>query len=102
MLSPEYIESSLKGGRLVRWITGIKILEGTPVFGVGLGHFGGAVAINNDLSYLVDGKMVKTFYMDNYYLKTAVETGLFGLFTFLMLMYQVIINGFRPINIIFS
>ena len=99
MLSPEYIESSLKGGRLVRWITGIKILEGTPVFGVGLGHFGGAVAINNNLSYLVDGKMIKTFYMDNYYLKTAVETGLFGLFAFLMLMYQVIINGFRTITI---
>ena len=99
MLSPEYIESSLRGGRLVRWITGLKILSGTPLFGVGLGHFGGAVAINNDLSYLVDTEMVKTFYMDNYYLKTAVETGIFGLFAFVMLMYQIVINGFRTIRI---
>lgn len=99
LLSPEYIESSLRGGRLVRWITGIKILEGTPLFGVGLGHFGGAVAINNNLSYLVDTEVVETFYMDNYYLKTAVETGLFGLFAFVMLMYQIIINSIRTIKI---
>lgn len=99
MLSPEYIESSLRGGRLVRWITGLQILQGTPLFGVGLGHFGGAVAINNNLSYLVGTEMVETFYMDNYYLKTAVETGLFGLLAFVMLMYQIIVNGIRTIKI---
>ena len=99
MLSSEYIQSSLRGGRLVRWLTGIQILKGTPLFGVGLGHFGGAVAINNNLSYLVDNEMVETFYMDNYYLKTAVETGLFGLFAFVMLMYQIIVNGIRTIRI---
>lgn len=99
MLSPEYIESSLRGGRLVRWLTGLQILQGTPLFGVGLGHFGGAVAMNNDLSYLVGTEMTKTFYMDNYYLKTAVETGIFGLLAFVMLMYQVIINSIRTIRI---
>lgn len=99
MLSPEYIESSLRGGRLVRWITGLEILKQTPIFGVGLGHFGGAVAMNNKLSYLVGILVVKTFYMDNYYLKTAVETGLFGLFAFIMLMYQIIVNGIRTIRI---
>ena len=99
MLSPEYIESSLRGGRLVRWMTGLQILEGTPIFGVGLGHFGGAVAINNNLSYLVGTEMVDTFYMDNYYLKTAVETGIFGLFAFVMLMYQIIINSIRTIRV---
>ncbi|WP_250277925.1 O-antigen ligase family protein [[Clostridium] colinum] len=99
MLSPEYIESSLRGGRLVRWLTGLQILKGTPLFGVGLGHFGGAVAINNNLSYLVGTEMVETFYMDNYYLKTAVETGLFGLFAFVILMYQIIINSIRTIRI---
>lgn len=99
MLSSEYIESSLRGGRLVRWINGIKILLGTPLFGVGLGHFGGAVAINRGLSYLVGTEMIKTYYMDNYYLKMAVETGLFGFFAFIMLMYQVVINGIRTIRI---
>lgn len=99
MLSPEYIESSLRGGRLVRWIDGLKILSGSPIFGVGLGHFGGAVAMNNNLSYSLGTQTINTYYMDNYYLKTATETGLFGAFAFIMLMYQVIINGFRTINI---
>lgn len=99
MLSPEYIESSLRGGRLVRWLDGLKIFSSSPVFGVGLGHFGGAVAINHNLTYALGLQNFKTYYMDNYYLKTAVETGLFGAFTFIMLMYQVIINGLRTINI---
>lgn len=99
MLSPEYIESSLRGGRLVRWLTGIEILQSYPILGVGLGHFGGAVAMNNGLSLLVGIDKINTFYMDNYYLKTAVESGLFGLIIFLMLMYQVFINSVRSIKI---
>lgn len=98
MLSPEYIESSMKGGRLVRWLTGIRILHFYPVFGLGLGSFGGAVAMNHGMSTLVDTEVVSTFYMDNYFLKTAVESGLFGLFAFVMLMYCVIINSFRAIK----
>lgn len=99
MLSPEYIESSLKGGRLVRWITGFKILSNNLVFGVGLGHFGGAVAMNHDLTTMVDAKMVKTFYMDNYMLKTAVESGIVGFSSFAILMYSVVANGFRTMKI---
>jgi O-antigen ligase len=76
MLSPEYIESSLRGGRLVRWLTGLEIIKQTPVFGVGLGHFGGAVAMNHGLKYVVGINVENTFYMDNYYLKTAVESGI--------------------------
>ena len=99
MLSPEYIESSLRGGRLVRWLTGIRILEFYPVWGLGLGHFGGAVAMNHELTTIVDVEVVKTFYMDNYYLKTAVESGLVGLAAFVMLMYQVFINGLRVVKL---
>lgn len=98
MLSPEYIESSLRGGRLVRWLTGLRILEFYPVFGLGLGHFGGAVAMNHALSTVVDVEVVNTFYMDNYYLKTAVEAGIVGLAAFVMLMYQVFINGLRVVK----
>lgn len=98
MLSPEYIESSLRGGRLVRWLTGLRILEFYPIFGLGLGHFGGAVAINHGLSTVVDVEVVNTFYMDNYYLKTAVEAGIVGLAAFVMLMYQVFINGLRVVK----
>ncbi len=99
MLSPEYIESSLKGGRLVRWLTGIEIVKDFPVFGVGLGHFGGAVAMNNEMRLLVDTKTIDTFYMDNYMLKTAVESGLVGFTAFTALMYSVVINGFRTMKI---
>ncbi len=98
MLSPEYIESSLRGGRLVRWLTGFRILEFYPVFGVGLGAFGGAVAINHEATLLLDTEYIDTFYMDNYFLKTAVESGLFGLAAFVLLMYCVIINSYRAIK----
>lgn len=89
MLSPQYISNSLKGGRLIRWITGLEMLKEQPLFGVGLGHFGGAVAMNNDIP--------GTFYMDNYYLKTAVEMGIVGLMAFWFLLYQAIIWSYRTV-----
>lgn len=98
MLSPEYIESSLRGGRLVRWLTGFRILEFYPVFGVGLGAFGGAVSINHETTLLLDTEYIDTFYMDNYFLKTAVESGIVGLTAFVVLMYCVIINSYRAIK----
>lgn len=99
MLSPEYIESSLKGGRLVRWLTGLKIFSDNPILGVGLGHFGGAVAINHELRLLVNAELIDTFYMDNYMLKTAVESGIVGFAAFAVLLYSVVVNGFRTIKI---
>ena len=98
MLSPEYIESSLRGGRLVRWLTGLEILKDYPVLGVGLGHFGGAVAMNHDVKFIVGNQVTVAFYMDNYMLKTAVEAGLAGLAAFLALMYSVVINGLRTVR----
>lgn len=98
MLSPEYIESSLRGGRLVRWITGLKIFADYPVLGIGLGEFGGAVAMNNNIKVIVDNQVTEAFYMDNYMLKTAVESGLVGLSAFLALMYSVFINGLRTVR----
>ncbi len=98
MLSPEYIESSLRGGRLVRWMTGLRILSFYPIFGVGLGHFGGAVAMNHNLQFMIDCGYQRTFYMDNYFLKTAVESGIVGFASFVILMYSVIINSYRTIR----
>jgi len=89
MLSPQYIASSMRGGRLGRWIIGLEKLRENLLFGVGLGHFGGAVAMNN--------KIPGTFYMDNYYLKTAVEMGITGLTAFLILCYNVVIQSLRGI-----
>jgi O-antigen ligase len=98
MLSSEYIESSLRGGRLVRWITGLKIFADYPVLGVGLGQFGGAVAMNNDIKFIVDNQVTEAFYMDNYFLKTALESGIVGLAAFVGLMYSVFINGIRTVR----
>lgn len=99
MLSEDYIRSSLKAGRLVRWITGLEILQENLIFGVGHGHFGGAVAMNNKLSYTLGNTWHATYYMDNYYLKIAVETGIFGFLFFVTLMYQIVINGLKTIRI---
>lgn len=98
MLSAEYIESSLRGGRLIRWITGLKIFADYPVLGIGLGEFGGAVAMNNNVKVIVDNTVTEAFYMDNYMLKTAVEAGLVGLISFAALMYSVFINGLRTVR----
>jgi len=89
MLSPEYMASSLKGGRMIRWLTGLEMLKGNLWLGVGLGHFGGAVAMNNDIP--------GTFYMDNYFLKTAVEMGLVGLTAFIILIYNALVWPLRTL-----
>lgn len=87
MLSDKYVASSFRGGRLGRWTEGFEMFKNNLLFGVGLGHFGGAVAKNNNIP--------GTFYMDNYYLKTAVEMGITGLLAFLVLVYNVIIWCYR-------
>lgn len=71
MMSEDYIKSSQKGGRLVRWEKAVKTVKKSPIVGVGLGRYGGAVATNN--------KLPGAFYVDNYYLKTLAEMGALGL-----------------------
>jgi len=84
MLSKEYIMSSLSGGRLIRWQNGWELFKANKWLGLGIGRFGGAVAMNNkDL-------FPSTYYMDNYYLKLAVEGGLFALISFFLLMFSVL------------
>lgn len=90
LISPDYIVSSSRGGRLLRWPIGFEIFKENMFFGVGLGRFGGAVAAIN--------KVTESFYMDNYYLKTAVEMGIFGITAFLFLVYNVIIWSIRALN----
>ena len=82
MFSHAYIESSMRGGRLIRAIKGFEMWKENFILGVGLGHFGGAVATNNNIP--------GTFYMDNYYLKTAVEMGLAGLSAFFLVIYNIV------------
>jgi O-antigen ligase len=87
LFSETYIEKSSKDGRIYRYINGLEKLKEKPLTGVGIGHFGGAVAENNNIK--------DTYYMDNYVLKTAVEAGIIGLTFFLIMVYNSIIWGFR-------
>lgn len=80
--SSKYIESSQHGGRFARWEEALNRVTAHPVTGAGLGRFGGATAAR----YNIPG----TFYVDNYYLKLAVETGLLGLGVFLWLLLNVV------------
>ncbi|MBN2853588.1 MAG: O-antigen ligase family protein [Clostridia bacterium] len=93
MISPEYIFSSLTGGRMLRWIEGFDLFKENFLTGVGLGHFGGAVAMH------YPNYFPKAFYMDNYFLKTAVETGILGVTSFIVLLYAMLSSIFKNVKL---
>lgn len=64
------------GGRLYRWNLAYEQVAHAPLTGAGVGQWGGAVA----------ARRLGVTYTDNYYAKTAAETGLPGLAAFLALM----------------
>ncbi len=92
MLSPQYKISSMTGGRLLRYQTGWDMFMRNKWSGVGLGHFGGAVAMNNK------NLVPDTFYMDNYWLKTAVEMGIWGIAAFALLAVILVFWSIRAIK----
>lgn len=90
LLSPDYLASSAVGGRIFRWNLGIEKLMENLWLGTGFGRFGGAVAANHGIR--------DTVYMDNYYLKIAVETGLLGITAFVLLIGSLIVWCLRAIR----
>ena len=60
--------------------------------GVGLGMFGGAVAMQN---HVIDHQ--EYFYVDNYYLKLMIEMGYTGLAAFLISVLGFLANGCRAL-----
>jgi len=97
LFSKEYEIASSLGGRALRWATGRELLaNSSPWFGFGLGRFGGAVAMNNQVIDTKDG--FQYFYMDNYYLKTMVEGGYIGLLAFVFLLAVFVVCAFRIIG----
>jgi O-antigen ligase len=89
LISPEYLASSAKGGRIFRFVESLYLIKNNLWFGLGLGQFGGSVALNN--------KIPGAFSVDNYYVKTAVEMGLLGFSAFCIMIYNVIIWSIRTI-----
>ncbi|MCQ2559444.1 MAG: O-antigen ligase family protein, partial [Clostridia bacterium] len=84
LFSSGYVSSSLKAGRLSRWDNALDQLSQNLWLGQGLGRFGGAVAARN-----IPG----SYYVDNFYLKTAVECGLIGLLALLWLFLNALRLG---------
>jgi len=75
LVSPDTVSNMLKDGRLSKWAFALDEFLKNPAFGKGYGQFGGSIAIKYGIS---------DFYTDNFYLKTLVENGLFGLMAFLL------------------
>lgn len=85
LFSSAYLASSSKGGRIALWQMGLDKLKQDPLFGTGFGSFGGAVAAR---------KVPGSTYVDNFYLKTAVESGLIGLLAFLWILFSTFRCGY--------
>ncbi len=97
LFTADYAELSALGGRAQRWAAGWELMhENNPWFGFGLGRFGGAVAMNNQL--MDETETFKYFYMDNYYLKTLVEMGYLGIIFYALLLIALLVLGIKAVQ----
>lgn len=97
LFTEDYAVASAVGGRALRWQMGKELLfDNNPWLGFGLGRFGGAVAMNNQL--LDETETFRYFYMDNYYLKIMVEMGYLGIIFFLIMMAAFVFLALRAIQ----
>lgn len=85
LFSPVYLLKASQSGRIAKWVEAFGVMSVNPLFGAGLGHYGGAVASDFHLSV----------YSDNYYAKMLGETGLVGLTLFLALHLSLFTDLFR-------
>ena len=94
LFTEQFAESTARGGRGGRWHFGLNYLveSGHPWLGLGLGMFGGAIAVQNKIIDQWD-----YFYMDNYYLKIMVEMGYLGFAAFVILLAFLVIVACRSI-----
>ncbi|WP_312111425.1 O-antigen ligase family protein [Brevibacillus reuszeri] len=81
LFTSDYFEASSQGGRIGRWGKAYDQMRVEPLFGVGLGHYGGAVA----------ARRFGTTYTDSYLFKSLAEYGLIGL----IMLIGLIISMFR-------
>ena len=93
LFTDDFAEASAVGGRSMRWARGRELLAANPWLGFGLGRFGGAVAMQNQ--YLEVTEEFEYFYLDNYYLRIAVEMGYPGIVAFVLLALSLLWQGVR-------
>ena len=97
LFTNDYAEASAIGGRALRWEVGRNLIhENSPWLGFGLGRFGGAVAMNNQVLDKTDD--FSYFYMDNYYLKTLVEMGYLGIIFYIAALIAFAVMAVRAIH----
>lgn len=92
LFTDEFAASTANGGRASRWELGLTYLSESPVLGLGLGMFGGAIAMQHKIY-----SWMSYFYMDNYYLKILTEMGYLGLTFFILLLVCLVLVSFRAI-----
>ncbi len=94
LFTEQFAESTVRGGRSGRWHYGLNYLKesGHPWLGLGLGMFGGAIAVQNKIIDQWD-----YFYMDNYYLKIMAEMGYLGFAAFIILLIFLVVTACRSI-----
>ena len=91
LFTADFAEANTSGGRAGRKLVAMTLLEQRgKATGVGLGMFGGAVAMQNQVLDHQD-----YFYVDNYYLKLMIEMGYTGLSAFLLTIFCFLANGCR-------
>ncbi len=80
LFSPVYYIQSAQGGRILRWESAFDKMAINPLFGAGLGRYGGAIASTYGYS----------IYSDSYYMKILGESGLIGLVLFLTMHVAIV------------
>lgn len=90
LFTSDFAQANNNGGRGQRWAMGFVLLRTSPIWGFGLGRFGGAIAMQNQTIENLD-----YFYMDNYYMKTLVEMGYVGLTAYILLLLSNLLASIR-------
>lgn len=80
LLNPVYFMKSSAGGRMALWQQAFDVMSRNPLFGSGLGYYGGYVATSHSFSA----------FSDNYYAKVLGETGMLGLVLFLAMHLAIV------------
>jgi putative inorganic carbon (HCO3(-)) transporter len=88
LFTAEYMMKSSQSGRISRWFDAYDQMRNSPLFGSGLGHWGGAVA----------KRAYNVTYTDNYYMKTLAEMGLLGVSAFLWLIWSSLKEGYNTMK----
>lgn len=82
--------------RYYRWIAGVRMVADKPLIGFGPGnfyHFYKEYTLSRFSTYVSDNPEKSGIH--NYYLMIALEQGIFGLIIFLMLIYNIVLQGQR-------